>query len=162
MNTEGKVWGQFSNSKLPTTTSTIIDFDLEINKKTTKALDIFRRNPLTVLAVSYSSFSDPAIESFLSTINNNNKDYIPQLVIKPILNPIKWILWSKLIPKSDNSFAIWGDLPGANEIFGMENKFAGYVFLIDSLGKIKWKAAGVATVDELKSFYDTINDITIN
>ena len=154
MNTEGKVWGPCSNSQLPTTT--IIDFDLEIDKKTTKASDLFRRNPLTLLAVSYSSFSDPAIESFLS-INKNNKDSLPELVIKPILNPIKWILWSKLIQRSEKSFAIWGDLPGADEIFGMENKFAGYVFLIDSFGKIKWKAAGVATVDELKSFNAAIN-----
>lgn len=164
MNTDGKVWNHPKLSKstsyaLNSAVPTFIPVDFKINKKAT-AMDIFRQNTLTLLGVSYSSFSDPAIESFVeaAAFNSNFCNVkLPKLIIKPILNPLKWLLWSQLIPATENSFTIWGDIPFAIEIFGMENKFAGYVFLIDSHGMIKWKAAGVATANELKSFNATIN-----
>lgn len=108
---------------------------------------------MTLLAVSYSTFSDPAIETFIKEAPEN----LAKLIVRPVLNPVKWILWSKLIGGSrENSFSIFGDLPGSIEVFGMENKYAGYAFLIDAFGAIRWKAAGPATPEELKEFHKTI------
>lgn len=104
----------------------------------------------------YSSFSDPAIASFLSEYPSN----LPKVVIRPILNPLKWIIWSKLIVADENSYTIRGDVPGAIDIFGMENKYAGYVFLIDSFGNIRWKAAGMATLEEINEFKNMLKMLT--
>ena len=121
------------------------------------AKEIFSHNRATLLAVSYSTFSDPVIESFISACPSN----LPQIVIRPILNPVKWLLWSKLITCKSNSYSIRGDLPGAIDVFGMENKYAGYVFLIDSVGKIRWKAAGTATTEEITELETKFKQLTI-
>ncbi len=52
-----------------------------------------------------------------------------------------------------------GDLPGAEEVFEMQNKVAAYVFLVDTKGLIRWKAAGVATETELRHFKETIKEL---
>ena len=162
-NTNGKVWnfpnakiiGQGESLSLSLSSSSSSSFKTIPNNffiGDSRGLDIFSRNPVTLLAICYSSFSDSAIESFIS----KRPESLPYITIQPILNPLKWMLWSKLISKRENSFAIRGDIPEAIEIFGMENKYAGYVFLVDSLGQIRWKAAGVATDEELKQYQEII------
>lgn len=119
------------------------------------AMELFRKNRFTLMAVSYSTFSDPAIESFLSA----SPEKLPKIIVQPILNPLKWILWSKLIISKKNSFSIRGDIPGAIDVFGMENKYAGYVFLIDSFGAILWKAAGMATPEEIEELHKKLKQL---
>ncbi len=105
-----------------------------------------------MLTVSYAAFSDPAITSFTSQLPVS----VPHLLLRPILNPLKWLLWSRLIPKSPNTTILRGDLPGAEDVFEMYNKSAAYIFLIDSSNLIRWKAAGPATTSELESLQEAI------
>ena len=154
MATDGKVWSlkpieeQFGNLK-------IVPKEFKICGKC--ALDMFRLNKFTIMAVSYSSFSDPVIDSFLALIQPN----FPRIIVQPILNPLKWILWSRLIKKGKDYYMIRGDIPSAIDVFGMENKYAGYVFLIDSKGTIQWKAAGPATAKETEELSEKIKTLTI-
>ena len=129
---------------------------LELKFGNDMAIDIFRRNKATLLAVSYSTFADPAIESFLSETPST----VSKVILRPVLNPLKWILWSKLIGPRGNSFLLFGDVPGSIDVFGMENKYAGYAFLIDASGSIRWKAAGPPSSDELIEFHCAIKAIT--
>lgn len=154
MNTEGKVWKHATLSNFDKSPKTI-PANMKIGK--VPAIEFMRKNKATILAVSYSSFSDPAIESFLDSVPNS----VPRIIFQPILNPLKWILWSRILLKKSNSIVHRGDLPSAIEIFGMENKYAGYIFLIDSSGLIRWKAAGPATAEELEELKDKIKLLTI-
>lgn len=152
MSTEGKVWKHTILSKSEFDKSPKhIPANLKIGN--IPAIEFMRKNKATILAVSYSSFSDPAIESFLDSVPTS----VPRITFQPILNPLKWILWSRLLSKKRDSIVHRGDLPSAIEIFGMENKYAGYIFLIDSSGLIRWKAAGPATPEELEELKDKIN-----
>ena len=155
MNTEGKVWNNmaFPESQCEKSFKTIPE-NLKIGE--IPAIELVNRNKATILAVSYSSFSDAAIESFLGSISSN----VPKIIIQPILNPLKWIVWSKLLSKKNDYFVIRGDLPKSIETFGMENKYAGYIFLIDSSGIIRWKAAGPADEEELKQLQEQIKNLT--
>lgn len=158
MKTEGKVWINMTSSESQTGKSLkTIPGDLKIGE--IPVIELVNRNKATILAVSYSSFSDSAIESFLaleSSISYN----IPKVIIQPILNPLKWVIWSRLLSKNPDCFVIRGDLPNAIETFGMENKYAGYIFLIDSSGIIRWKAAGPANEEELKQLQEEIKNLT--
>lgn len=152
-NTNGKVW---MNSDTPHISSTFQTVPRDMKLGNDFAFDVFRRNKVTLLAVSYSTFADPAIDTFLAATDIQD---IHKIIIRPILNPLKWLLWSKLIAPRSDSFAIFGDVPGAVDVFGMENKYAGYVFVVDSDGKIRWKAAGPATPAELLDLNATINKL---
>ena len=151
-NTNGKVWSHMQIDK----SGRGIGIPSEFKLGNDYEIDIFRRNKVTLLTVSYSTFSDSAVETFLSEI----PPCLNKLTVRPILNPLKWILWSRLIGLRENSFAIFGDVPGSIEVFGMENKYAGYVFLIDAFGAIRWKAAGPATPQELLELHNTIKTLT--
>ena len=156
MTTEGKVWKNRANfESITDKTLNSIPKDLRIGK--VSIMNLIQRNKATVLAVSYSSFSDAAIESFLGSIPSNT----PKIIVQPILNPVKWLVLSKLVPKKMDCILIRGDLPGAIEIFGMENKYAGYIFLIDSLGTIRWKAAGPASEEESRQLNEQIKILSI-
>lgn len=54
-----------------------------------------------------------------------------------------------------------GDIPSAIDVFGMENKYAGYIYLIDSDGVIQWKAAGPATNNEIEVLSERIKHLTL-
>lgn len=149
MATEGKVWSLKVNEDRIEKVQ-VVPTEFKIGSY--RALDLFRLNKITILAVSYSSFSDPVIDSFLALIPSN----IPRIIVQPILNPLKWILWSKLIAKNKDHYTIRGDVPSAIDVFGMENKYAGYVFLIDAKGMIQWKAAGPATANETEELVKKI------
>lgn len=153
MATEGKVW---SSKSIEGQANKIKTVPAEFNIERNRALDIFRLTKATILAVSYSSFSDPVIESFLTAIPPS----IPKIIVQPILNPLKWILWSKLMTKGQDYYTIRGDIPSAIDVFEMENKYAGYIFLIDSHGAIQWKAAGPATTKELAELTEKIKALT--
>ena len=156
MNTEGKVWNNMAAfpESHPDKSFKTIPENLKIGK--IPVIELVSGNKATILAVSYSSFSDAAIESFLGSISSN----VPKIIIQPILNPLKWIVWSKLLSKKNDYFVIRGDLPKSIETFGMENKYAGYIFLIDSSGVIRWKAAGPADEEELKQLQEQIKILT--
>lgn len=155
MNTEGKVWNNMIHLELePDKYLKIVPIELKIGGKS--VIEFVKQNKATILAVSYSSFSDSAIDSFFGSISSS----VPKIIIQPILNPLKWLIWSKFVPKKKDYFAIRGDIPFANDIFGMENKYAGYVFLINSSGMIVWKAAGPATEQELKELHQKIKSLT--
>lgn len=62
--------------------------------------------------------------------------------------------------RSKHYFSIRGDVPQSVEVFGMENKYAGYVFLVDSCCQIRWKAAGIATGEELEEYKCVIKNLT--
>lgn len=155
MSTEGKVWKHSVLSKSEFDKS-LKSIPSNLKFGNSPAMEFIRQNKATILAVSYSSFSDPAIESFLASIPNS----VPKIGFQPIINPLKWILWSKLLMKKSNFIVHRGDLPSAIEIFGMENKYAGYIYLIDSSGFIRWKAAGPATAEELEELKDKIKFLT--
>lgn len=152
MNTDGKVW----NKDLSEANKSIKAIPTDFKIGNIKTSEMFRKNGATLLAVSYSSFSDPVIASFLSESPTN----LPKLIVRPILNPLKWIIWSKLLDSKEDSYTIRGDLPGAIDVFGMENKYAAYVFLIDSFGSIRWKAAGMATPQEINELKNTFKLLT--
>lgn len=155
MTTEGKVWKTMSSSE-PYSYKKTIPKDLRIGKLS--LIDLVQKNKATILAVSYSSFSDAAIESFLESVSSSK---VPRIIVQPILNPLKWVIWSKLVAKKNDYFVIRGDLPNAIETFGMENKYAGYIFLIDSSGTIRWKAAGPASEEELKQLNEQIKILSV-
>ena len=147
--TDGKVWKGASENATEGLNKYVPE-KLKIGKEC--ARDIFSRNSLTLLAISYSSFSDRAIESFITEKTKR----IPHIVLQPILNPLKWLLWSQFMSSSSHHFPIRGDIPESIEVFGMQNKYAGYVFLIDSRSMIRWKAAGAATDLELEQLNSII------
>lgn len=150
--TDGKVW----DDGMQKFDKSIQSVPSEFKIKNESVAEIFKRRNLTVLAVSYSTFSDSAVDSFISQVPPE----IPKLIVRPVLNPLKWILWSKFINSENDSVVIFGDVPGSIDVFGMENKFAGYVFLIDKMGIIRWRAAGRATEDELKEFLKVIKTLS--
>lgn len=156
MTTEGKVWeNKISNESQLDKSLKTIPKELKIGD--ISAIDLVQRNKATILAVSYSSFSDAAIDSFLESTSSK----LPKIIVQPILNPLKWLIWSKLVSKKNDCYVIRGDLPNAIETFGMENKYAGYVYLIDSSGTIRWKAAGPANEDDLKQLHEQIKILTV-
>lgn len=126
---------------------------LQIDDKPARVF--FHQSKATLLSVSYAAFSDAAVSSFTSHFPD-----LPSYHLRPILNPLKWLLWSRLIPAAPNSKVLRGDLPEAVEVFKMCNKVAAYVFLIDSASRIRWRAAGPANEAELLSLRAAIKELS--
>lgn len=61
-----------------------------------------------------------------------------------------------MIPSQPNSQILRGDIVGSADVFGMDNKIAGYVFLVNSRGEILWRAAGPAAESELVDLQNVI------
>lgn len=152
MDTNGNVW-RSENLAVPTGPFVKIPDSLKIGS--VKAIEVVRRNKATLLAISYSSFSDPSIDAYFSALPEDL--HLPKYVLRPIINPLKWALWSGFINNSGNTFSFFGDLPQAEETFGMQNKLAAYLFLIDSAGQIRWKSAGPPSATRLDDLKDKIN-----
>ena len=149
MESNGNVW---KKPAIKSTNEPILKLPENLKFGSEKAIDIFRRNKATLLAISYSTFSDPAIENYFSALPHD----FPKYVMRPITNPLKWALWSSFAKNNETSYTFFGDVPKAEDIFGMENKLAAYLFLIDSAGKIRWKSAGPPSVTDLVELKDKI------
>lgn len=127
--------------------------------------DLIASHQATLITVSFTSFSDPMVDSFrdpfLTKFSMNRR--IGLLDLRPIPSRMKYAIWAPL-SKFSSRRSIPVDLQhnyflyrGGQELrsgFGIPNLFGGYVFLVDQDARIRWNAAGFASDEELAQMHE--------
>jgi hypothetical protein len=94
------------------------------------------------------------------------RSQFPIILLRPIRNKLKWLLWSWLIKGDEKSnlksFIINGDVKDEFGVMNMENKLSGYVFLLDNENKIIWKSSGKSTQSEIDCFKKILSKYSEN
>jgi hypothetical protein len=127
--------------------------------------DIVAAHQATLITVSFTSFSDPMVDSFrdpfLAKYSMNSR--VGLLDLRPIPSRMKYAIWAPL-SKFSARRSIPVDLQhnyflyrGGQELragLAIPNLFGGYVFLVDREARIRWNAAGFATEEELAQMHE--------
>lgn len=128
--------------------------------------DLVQARPASLLTISCSSFSDPHVESFREPFLASEVPRCGIIDLRPIPSRIKYAVWGMLVKRAarktvpealHRSYFVYR---GGNELRSMldiTNLFAGYTFIIDRNGCIRWRACGTATEPELKSMFNCFN-----
>jgi hypothetical protein len=114
---------------------------------------------VSLVSFVFSAYGDPHVKSFVDAFRKEFNDERVGLINMQVeenkfKQPIVWMMrpfFRMSVPKDkrDCIFTLSEDISKQRKMVGMTNSVLGWVNLVDSTGKIRWQAHGIATEKEL-------------
>ncbi|KAM0684500.1 Mitochondrial ATPase complex subunit atp10 [Mitosporidium daphniae] len=133
--------------------------------------DECHRRKATLVAISFSAMGSNHVDSFVNPfVATKRQSCVACYQVRVVENTLYALLWPLIwlstmdIPKPRRAFVTnyFGGMQSQAHQLGVRNRIPGYVFLVDSEGKIRWKATGEATRAEIEQMFTVCDGLTAN
>jgi hypothetical protein len=110
---------------------------------------------VTLLTLCFSAYSEPQLESFRRPFMEAGGK---MMEVRPLMGRMKWWMFSRILRsvamnslpiEGRDSFVVAYRPMALLDALDVPNYLGAYVYLIDKQGRVRWKASGQATEDEL-------------
>ena len=171
MNTNGKLFAA-PTQLLPALGDTQVADPFRLRSLSGRSLnvlpDIVGLNRASLLTVSFTSFADPMVESFRLPFLQQRPSDTQLIDLRPIPNMLKYAVWApfvrraalKSVPEGlQDTYFVYRGGKELRAMLGVPNLFGGYAFVLDRTGRVRWRASGFATEQELDTMFQVLKQL---
>lgn len=130
--------------------------------------DIVARGRASLLTVSFTSFADPMVESFRLPFLQQRPADTRLVDLRPIPSLLKYAVWAPFVRRAalravpealQDTYFVYRGGKELRAMLGVPNLFGGYAFVLDRAGRVRWRASGFATEQELDTMFRVIEQL---
>lgn len=125
---------------------------------------------MTLVTISFRQHGHDSVKEWISAVTKEH----PELPTTSLCLAEEWYLRyfrrhirqglvTAVANSNVNTFLHFGSSPeGFRQTLDLRNTFSGYVFLVDRLARIRWRASGkIVEVEEIQSLLQSVQDLTL-
>lgn len=128
------------------------------------------RHKISLLTVCFSAYAEPHVESFRRPFLEQyaSRPGFGIVDVRPLMSRLKWLIFSgvlkrtlrQVVPEGVRDSLMVAYRPRELlERLEVPNHLGSYVYLIDGEGRVRWRASGQASAEDLSSLTRAINAV---